>query len=47
MWARALFEIARKTGKIDIVYLQKRAETENVSDLLGKILKIFSITKDE
>lgn len=43
MWARALLEIARETGKIDIVYLQKRAEKENVSDLLNNILKNFSL----
>ena len=47
MWAKALFEIARETGKVDIIYLRKRAEKENVSDLLNNILKNSSIDKND
>lgn len=39
MWARILLEILIKTGGGDIVYLTKRAEKENIADLLSPLLR--------
>lgn len=38
MWAKILFEILMKTGGADTGYLVRRAEQENVADLLSPLL---------
>ena len=38
MWAKILLEILMKTGGADTGYLVRRAEQENVADLLSPLL---------
>ena len=42
MWAKVLLGVKRRLGrKIDLTYLQKRADEEDTKDFLNKILRSF------
>ena len=42
MWAKALLGVKRRLGRrIDLAYLQKRANEEEIKDFLNKVLRSF------